>query len=287
MQPTIDENGIRQLLEDFIAQSAHNRLCQRNAADEKAFGKPLVGFARGDDPLFEAYREHVGPFYITPWELFAITFRDPDVRAEKLTVISYILPQTDATKADNRKEHTYPSERWVRARIFGEQVNEELRRHLAASLTAAGHRAVAPILTPQFSRRISPRHGISSTWSERHAAYACGLGTFGLCDGLITPVGKAVRIGSVVAEIQLTPTSRPYADHQAHCLYYTLGTCKKCASRCPAGAITQAGKDKRLCLAHVVKTRAYVAANFGFEGYGCGLCQTGVPCESKVPLKTE
>jgi hypothetical protein len=21
----------------------------------------------------------------------------------------------------------------------------------------------------------------------------------------------------------------------------------------------------------------------GFAGYGCGLCQTGVPCESKVP----
>jgi epoxyqueuosine reductase len=57
---------------DFIAHSPHNSL--QNAADEKAFGKPLVGFARGDDPLFEAYREHVGPFYITPWELFAITF---------------------------------------------------------------------------------------------------------------------------------------------------------------------------------------------------------------------
>ena len=22
---------------------------------------------------------------------------------------------------------------------------------------------------------------------------------------------------------------------------------------------------------------------YGFEGYGCGLCQTGVPCESGIP----
>ena len=27
----------------------------------------------------------------------------------------------------------------------------------------------------------------------------------------------------------------------------------------------------------------YIEANFGFDCYGCGLCQTGVPCESKIP----
>jgi len=27
----------------------------------------------------------------------------------------------------------------------------------------------------------------------------------------------------------------------------------------------------------------FVKANYGFDGYGCGLCQTGVPCESKIP----
>jgi hypothetical protein len=26
---------------------------------------------------------------------------------------------------------------------------------------------------------------------------------------------------------------------------------------------------------------------YGFEGYGCGLCQTEVPCESKVPVRLE
>jgi hypothetical protein len=27
----------------------------------------------------------------------------------------------------------------------------------------------------------------------------------------------------------------------------------------------------------------YVKETYGFEGYGCGLCQVGVPCESGIP----
>jgi epoxyqueuosine reductase len=134
-------------------------------------------------------------------------------------------------------------------------------------------------------------HVFSSTWSERHAAYASGLGTFGLCDGLITPVGKAVRLGSVVARIQIPPTQRPYSDHHAYCLFYgnrdsrTGGhICGKCMARCPVGAITEAGHDKVKCSEHTSHTTAeYVRAQYGFNGYGCGLCQTGVPCESKIP----
>ena len=277
----MDTEWIRSVVEGYIETSPDNSL--QNAAREKAFAKPLVGFARGDDPLFEAYKEHVGPFYMSPWEVFAVTFGDARVRPENLSVISYILPQTEATKADNRREKRYPSERWARARIFGEEVNVRLRKHLAAELNAKGFRAVAPALTPQFSMRISPKYGFSSTWSERHAAYAAGLGTFGLCDGMITPVGKAMRAGSVVVELGLPATPRPYADHRAGCLFFNKGICKKCAARCPAGAITEAGKDKALCFQYVRKMSAYVKAHFGFEGYGCGLCQTGVPCESKVP----
>lgn len=280
-QPVIDASWITSLIETHIENSTEN--CLQNESREKAFGKPLVGFSRGDDPLYEAYKEHVGPFFITPWELFALTFGGPEVPPGELTVISYILPQTKATKADNRKERMYPSERWAWARIFGEAVNEKLRRHLVNTLGENGCRAVAPALSPQFSRRISPRYGFSSTWSERHAAYAAGLGTFGLCDGMITPAGKAMRVGSVVAQVRIPPTPRPYTDHRAYCLFFSHGICKKCAARCPVGAITESGKDKIKCMQHVRKTAAFVKSNYGFEGYGCGLCQTGVPCESKIP----
>jgi len=50
---------------------------------------------------------------------------------------------------------------------------------------------------------------------------------------LITPKGKAVRVGSVVARLQIPPTARPYTDRHAYCLFFTAGTCRKCIERCP------------------------------------------------------
>ena len=271
---------------DFIDTSPENTMQKWD--DEKAFDMSLVGFSRGDDPLYEAFKDHVGPFYLTPWEIFAITFSDFTVKSEELTVISWILPHTRATNEDNRKEDFYPSERWARARIFGEEVNVKLRKHVVASLELEGLQSVAPSLTPQFSMRMSPKYGFASTWSERHAAYASGLGTFSLCDAMITPVGSAMRTASVVARVQIPPTPRPYKDHREYCLFFTQGICGKCIERCPVGAITEKGRDKQTCYKHLFPvTSSFVESNFGFVGYGCGFCQTGVPCESKIPTNED
>ena len=277
-----DGAWVEGLIRDFIEHSPENTL--QNAANEKAFESPLVGFSKGSDPLYEAYKNVVGPFHWTPWEIFRLAFPGSAAKAEELTVIAWILPQTRATKADNRKERIYPSERWARARIFGEQVNVKLRKFVVSALLERGFEAVAPMLFPQWERKESERYVFASTWSERHAAYASGLGTFGLCDGLITPKGKAVRVGSVVARINIPPTFRPYEDHHAYCLFYTQGACGECIDRCPVGALTEAGHEKRRCLEHIRPgTVDYVRSHFGFDGYGCGLCQTAVPCESKIP----
>jgi len=273
---------IEGLIKDFINQSPENTL--KNAANEKAWAEPLVGFSRGDDPVYQDFKEHVGAFHWTPLEIFTKAFPDLKVAAEELTVISYILPQTERTKADNRKETAYPSERWARARIFGEEVNVKLRQQVVATLQGRGIKAVAPMISPFWEGKVSERFGFASTWSERHAAYASGLGTFGLCDGLITPKGKAMRCGSVVANIEVPPTQRPYKNHQAYCLFYSQGICKKCIKRCPAGALSERGHDKVKCRSYLHPvTQDYVKANYKFDGYGCGLCQTGVPCESKIP----
>jgi epoxyqueuosine reductase QueG len=274
---------IESIIRGFIENSPENTL--QNQAQEKAFENPLVGFSSGDDPLYEAFKEFVGPYHWTPWEIFTLTFPELRVNPEELTVISWILPQREATKADNRREKIYPSERWARARIYGEKVNVKLRKKVVAALNGEGYEAVAPMLSPQWERKKSERFTIASTWSERHAAYASGLGTFGLCDGLITPRGKAMRTGSVVARVQIPHVPRPYADHHAYCLFFSEGTCGECISRCPVGAITEAGHEKMKCLQHIRQIAAdYVKSNYGFKGYGCGLCQTGVPCESGIPV---
>jgi len=285
-QEGISAAWVVNLIKDFTLNSPHNTL--QNKTGDKAWDEPLVGFSSGSDPLFDEFKNHIGDFYWTPAEIFSLTFPEAGASASELTVISWILPQTAETKRDNQLEQRFPSERWARSRSIGEEFNGELRKHVLASLQAAGCQAMAPEFSPlKKSGPISERYGRASNWSERHTAFASGLGTFGLCDGLITAAGKAMRCGSVIARITLPPTTRAYQDHHAYCLYYGKGKCGKCVERCPAGAISTAqGHDKEKCRTYLQDiTKEYVKTNFGIDAYGCGLCQTGVPCESRIPMK--
>ncbi len=271
------------LVEAFWAQSSENTL--DNDTGEKAWDQPLVGFASATHPLFAKYASDLAPFYWTPQQAFALGFPDESPAAEELSIISWVLPQTAATRADQKKCDELPAERWARSRDFGERFNCALRLYVAAELTAAGYPAVAPERLPEFAFQRSAEFGIASNWSERHTAHAAGLGTFGLSDGLITQKGKAVRFGSVVARIELPTSPLPYPDHQAWCLWYAKGTCGVCARRCPADAISVDGHDKDRCHAYIRKTTApYAQQAFGTQATPCGLCQVGIPCESRVPL---
>ena len=280
----VDPGWVNDIIVDFC-NSEENSL--NKGSGEAAWDSPLIGYANGADPIFKQYKDVVGPFHWTPLEAFQQGFPDQPFSADNLTVISWILPQTEATKQDNRLQTKYPAERWARSRIFGEQFNHKLRKHTADTLTTAGYPAVAPMELPAWSVKDSKLFVWASVWSERHAAYAAGLGTFGLCDGLITPKGKAMRAGSVVVKLSLPTTPRPYTDHHAYCSFYANGTCGECIQRCPADALSTSGHDKRKCSDHLKVTRRYVTENYGFEGYGCGLCQTGVPCESGIPSDIE
>ncbi|MEJ2108888.1 MAG: epoxyqueuosine reductase [Acidobacteriota bacterium] len=291
LEMTAAENGldsnpaatIESWIKEYTASSPRNSI--KNEANEKAWEEPLVGFSRGDDPIFQQYKEHVGPFHWTPMEIFKLAFPDQSAREDELTVISWILPHTEAIKADLRKRTKEPSEKWIRARLYGEQFNEELRKYLADNLIQAGHSAVVPILSEHFKMERGGPYGMASTWSERHAAYASGLGTFGLCDGLITAKGKAIRCGSVVAKIKVPPTARPYTDHHAYCLFYAKGICGMCAERCVGSAVSKENAhDKNACMRQCLTTMR-LATELGLDGgYGCGFCQTGVPCESRIPV---
>jgi epoxyqueuosine reductase len=281
---TVDSVWIEATIENFIASPANS---MKNEANEPAWDKPIVGYSNGADPLYDFYKQDIGNFYVRPLEFMKHTYPDLKLKPGQLTVISWILPQTTATKIDHRKETQWPSERWARTRIFGEEVNDQLRRHVVKALLDAGVEAVAPMISPLWHQETSEKYGFASTWSERHAAYAAGLGTFGLSDGLITPKGKAHRVGSVIVNVFIPPSERRYKDHHAYCLFYAKKTCGACIRKCPARAISEKGHDKEKCGSYVHNTEAYVKANFGFKGYGCGLCQVGVPCESRIPSGLE
>ena len=263
----------------FALEGAGNRFPD---SGEPYFDEPVVGFAAADDPLFTRYKSVIGEFHQTPLEL-AQSSGTGDAW-EPRTVISWVMPISEATRRSNRSETVYPSRAWARTRSYGESFNASLRRHLVGYLCEAGYRAFAPQLHPAWKEYAETPVGAASSWSERHAAYAAGLGTFSLNDALITPSGIAIRLGSVITDLHIEPSLKPYPEHKSNCLYHREGTCGACIARCPVGALSKGGHDKSICRDYVYGAipRA-VSELFDAPSTGCGLCQTGVPCESGIP----
>lgn len=274
---------IQDLIAYFVEQSPRNRLGEDMA--KQAFDAPLVGFSSGSDEIYDTFVAHIGDFYLTPVQIYGKAFPAATIATgDELTVISWVLPQTTSTCAEQAKQTKRPSTSWAQAKHYGEAFNDALREHVVTSLTAKGIDAVAPMKADFWSRSDQGPYAPCSNWSERHAAYASGLGTFGLSDGLITPRGKAMRTGSVVARISITPSPRPYKDHHAYCLFFSRGTCGKCIARCPVNAISDEGHDKKRCQQYTeVKMRAYIKGAHGFEDSACGLCQVDIPCMRSIP----
>ena len=73
-----DGMWIEGLIRDFINLSDQNTIM--NAANDRAWALPLVGFSSGADPLYREYKEkYVGDFHWTPLEVFQMTFPESSV----------------------------------------------------------------------------------------------------------------------------------------------------------------------------------------------------------------
>ena len=280
---------LEQLVRNFINEAGPNR---RTQLDHGIYWEePLVGFASGIDPFFSEYKTIIGPFHPTPREIISAALRERGrglflTEIEQMSVISWVLPASEDTRKSNRQEKQFPSKLWAYSRDFGEACNSALKKHVVTFLEDLGHVAVAPTLSPTFQYFRDEKAGWASSWSERHIAYACGLGTFSLNDGLITPKGIAVRFGSVVTLLKLTPSEKKYRHYRENCPQFRNEKCGKCILRCPAGAITEKGHDKDKCYEYI-RSESLQAKRleYGLQNPppSCGLCQTDVPCEFGIP----
>jgi hypothetical protein len=254
---------------------------------ERIFDEPLVGFVRGDDPIFADFKKIIGPHHFTPYEIMSYQAERNGVAPpppEELSVVSFIMPITRRTNHDNSLRDDWPSERWAQTRLLGEIFSQTVVREMVTHLMGRGVLAIAPDATPMFMKKRYPVTGWASPWSHRHIAYAAGLGTFGMNDFLITEKGCSHRTGSFVVNLRLEPSRKRPDDIHAHCLQYRGKECLKCAARCPVGAISRdSAHDKEKCYKRVSKSVMYCNSNYHIFIYGCGLCATGVPCQSGIP----
>lgn len=281
-----DEDWFTGILKDKIVRHPENTM-EYPFVGEPVFEEPLVGFVRGDDPIFDQYKEVIGPHHFTPYEIMTWQAENNGVKPpepQDISVVSFVMPLTEKTKKENATQTDWPSERWAQTRLLGEIFSQTMVREIVSDLMGRGILAVAPDVTPLFNKKRYPKVGWASPWSHRHIAYAAGLGTFGMQDFFITEKGCAHRLGSFVVNVPLTPNRKKPDDIHAHCLHYQGFGCLKCAKRCPVEAISgETAHDKETCYQKVAKSLKYCNTHYHIFIYGCGLCSTGVPCESEIP----
>jgi epoxyqueuosine reductase len=295
--PSFNE-WIERTIAATLREAPENRL--PDFAESAIFDRPAIGVARGDDPIFEAFHEAVDPAHLLPREIL----RSPDEsdpRDSAIRVVAWALPFSEEVRRSNRIGE-WPSAMYSVARNNGGALNRELAGRLVRGLRAEGFAAASPMLTGAYDAFRSAARGFASTWSERHAAFGAGLGTFGLNGFLITRAGAMARLGSLVTDAPLDPSDTRPSDHRAPCLADGGKNCGACVGRCPAIAISPSGLDKEKCYRRRNEIRARsldgyaekfdlipsIVAKAGKKetGYslGCALCASGVPCESESPF---
>jgi epoxyqueuosine reductase len=267
----MDKNRIIETVRSFVASDPRNVIPEIPGL--AIYDEPLFGFAAAADPLYGELKKEgiIGPHHLGPEEWL------PGANS----VVSWFLPFSKEIVASNRVEGM-PSREWYLSRFWGEEFNNAVRDHAVDALTNAGHKALAPVRDKRFVMLPA-----TSNWSERHTAYIAGMGTFCLSYSFITEKGCAGRFGSVITELDLSPSTRNVSSLMGNCLFAVDGSCGDCIARCPAHAISAEKKDHTLCMNFLVEKilAEYPQKYGGIYAGGCGKCQTAVPCARTNPMK--
>jgi len=261
---------------EYVDTAPENRISAEVAlspelAGVRIFERPIFGFADASDPMFEELRrpEAVGDCLMLPNEWLG----------GAKSVISFFLPFTEEIKESNAQDLLETSALWLHGRIEGQAFLNKLTLFIAEKLRDMGCEAVVPSLDKRF-KIFRNYNGLefTSCWSERHAAFVCGLGTFCLSKGLITEKGVAGRFGSIITTAALEPSERKYSGIYEYCTM-----CGACVHNCPVDAISlETGKDHKKCSDYLDITMVKYKPR-----YGCGKCQVKVPCQSGIPKKSK
>ena len=295
-------SDVSQFLEKLFATNALNRLPEQYGGG-RIFARPIIGVAKGDDPIFLKYKEVVGPKHLTPAEMWLQSGLqdDPDIAA-RLRTVSIIFPYVERIREESKAAEKMPAEIYSVGRNFANAFMDDVLEKTVSYFQKKGFQATSGMHSPAF-QIIANEEALSvySTWSERHIAFAAGLGTFSLHEGFISEMGCNIRVTSIITDAPLEVTPRNSDDPYANCLYYANGKCKKCVERCPGDAISEEGHDKLKCylygqiieeemtnrLKDLLKPHLRYINGEEKSSYpvGCAFCQFDVPCMQTNPVK--
>lgn len=268
---------LAEFAENFVNTSPLRYVTEEDALSPDCIGAetfqpPIMGVASANDPLFDRLKDPavIGDGIMLPDEWLP----------GAVSVISFFFPASEDAKRDNLAHRDTPSHKWMQMTSEGSKLIRAAVAAVAEHIKSLGYNAVVPTADPRFTgydyTEANGDRQYFCRWSERHAAFITGLGTFSLTRAMITRRGMPGRFGSIITDMPIEADTRPYAEVYEYCTM-----CGACIARCPAGAITlEGGKNNIICSEFIGK----LCADYPGRS-SCGKCQVGVPCQSGIPKK--
>lgn len=235
---------LERLIEEFCRQTGRENIWQ----------KPVIRYGDAHSPLFDQLKELVDPQHHHPCEYLP----------GATLVLSYFLPFKEEVGRSN-VDGEMISPQWADGYNYSNEMAPYINDGLCKFIHALGYEACPPTDIGMINDGF-PR----SRWSQKHVAYICGHGTFGVNNMMISDKGCVGRYYSII-------TALPFAHDQVvteeRCLYKKDGSCLQCVERCPIGALHADGFDRLRCLDQCnINGEKFPGAD------ACGKCVVGLPC---------
>lgn len=227
------------------------------------YREPVIGFASAYDELYTKASDIIGYDVLHPTNLLP----------EAQTVVSFFVPFDVAPVKYSRYREEMSNREWSLAYYELNLLIGKIMSHVIEALTEMGIKAVSEPVTENYDHVQ-----LTTKWPHKTSAFIAGLGTFGINRIIITPMGCAGRLGTVVLSEKITPTARP---DQENCLYRRDGKCGICVKRCPVQALRYNSFNRFACI-----VRYDMRDNASAFDLGDYACSSG-PCSSYTVPKAE
>lgn len=249
---------MREFIKNTIVEFI-DKYCEENNI-KNIWEEPIVGFADANSDYIKNLKNIVLKSHYSP----------KDFLEDATIIVCYFLPfKRDIGKSN--KVEGLPSQIWADAYIVTNEMTQHVNEYIVHQIEKLGYKAVNPVNAGKFDQNI-----LKSKWSQRHLAYAAGIGTFGINNLLISEKGSCGRYFSVITNLDVK-SDEPIKEDR--CMYKKDKSCGICVKRCKKGALTYEEFDRFKCSAKLEKNKKEVGAAV------CGKCAVELPCSYKNPMK--
>jgi epoxyqueuosine reductase len=251
----------------------------RNFAEEYVAAEPdrigIEGFWQAPLLVSASIDER---FDILPQVASAEHLHPHDLLPSAKSLIVFFVPFKLELVKENKKGGR-PCRNWGLAYVQTNDLINRLSQELEKLLAAEGFKSGLTPATHNFDGDI-----LMARWSHKHLAHLANLGRFGTHCLLITPVGCAGRLGSLVTEADLG--DHPLIDRDEACLLKAGKKCGKCIEACPVDALDENGFERQKCWSRLNENRDILDyfSDLPKTTHVCGKCAALVPCSFLNPV---